>query len=157
MAKQREDFSEPPGARGLTARKQGGLLPVSLAGDVWSGVRRLWDLLASERRCPACASVYAFGDQKETLFCPECSLALTRREKGHCPDCGEPAAWPDLPLADERNVFLRDALVDVHGSIMDLPKGANNIQFATFLANTVFCAFQSNRYSLTRDQPELDM
>lgn len=99
MAKQREDFSEPPGARGLTARKQGGLLPVSLAGDVWSGVRRLWDLLASERRCPACASVYAFGDQKETLFCPECSLALTRREKGHCPDCGEPAAWPDLPLA----------------------------------------------------------
>lgn len=94
MAKRREDSSD---ARQPAGR--GGCLPLSPARGLWSGVRRLWDLLASERRCPACASVYAFRDRRETLFCPECALALARREKGYCPDCGEPAAWPDLPLA----------------------------------------------------------
>ena len=95
----------------------------------------------------------AFEDLQGLDYSRSRELALLRKPSHR----REAVSWPDLPLADERNVFLRDALVDVHGSIMDLPKGANNIQFATFLANTVFCAFQSNRYSLTRDQPELDM
>ena len=99
MAKRREDLSDDVGLRRPRAREQGGGRPVFLAGGLWEGVRRLWDLLASERRCPACASVYALGDRQERLFCPECAQALARREKGYCPDCGEPAAWPDLPLA----------------------------------------------------------
>jgi ComF family protein len=54
-----------------------------------------------EQRCPVCAAVYALrGDEGERpLFCPDCAAALRRREKGYCPDCGEPAAWPDLPPA----------------------------------------------------------
>ena len=99
MAKRRENFTDASGVRCPRVREQAGGPLVFLAGGLWGGGRRLWELLASERRCPACASVYAPRDRKETLFCPECALGLTRREKGYCPGCGELAAWPDLPLA----------------------------------------------------------
>jgi ComF family protein len=61
----------------------------------------LWNLLRRERRCPACAAVYMTCDREQdaAFFCPACASLLGRRERGYCPGCGEPAAWPDLPLA----------------------------------------------------------
>lgn len=54
----------------------------------------------SERRCLACASVFIpVAEALSPLFCPTCLTALARREQGYCPDCGEPAAWPHLPIA----------------------------------------------------------
>lgn len=99
MAKKRENSSEP-GESGLPATRPGrGVSPGVCARGLWSGVKGLWDLLARERRCPACAAVYANNGPEAALFCPVCRPALQRREKGYCPGCGEPAAWPELPLA----------------------------------------------------------
>ena len=66
-----------------------------------NGMRTLWDLLTRERRCPACAAVHTPGsrDRDAVYFCQSCAHALQRRDSGYCPGCGEPAAWPTLPLA----------------------------------------------------------
>lgn len=62
--------------------------------------------LFGERRCLSCAKVFvpqshaqATKECAERLFCHSCRLAIARREKGLCPHCGEPAAWPELPVA----------------------------------------------------------
>lgn len=63
--------------------------------------------LFGDRRCAGCAGVFTPGegacirkrDRVERLLCRTCLDALPRREKGICPRCGEPAAWPELPPA----------------------------------------------------------
>ena len=100
MAKKRENSSDA-GKSGLPAAREQGPAPGSRMRGLWAGVKGLWDALARERRCPACAAVYAAGNRvpEAAIFCPACAAALKRREKGYCPGCGEPAAWPELPLA----------------------------------------------------------
>ena len=61
----------------------------------WEMLRRSLGLFGLERRCHSCAGV--FPPCGEELFCPACLAALTRREQGFCPCCGELAAWPLLP------------------------------------------------------------
>ncbi len=58
---------------------------------------RLLRCLRRERRCQACACVFRDADLS-SLFCPACTSAMPRRMRGFCPDCGELAAWPTLPL-----------------------------------------------------------
>lgn len=41
----------------------------------------------------------AESGERGGLFCPSCAAMLQRRRLGYCPLCGEPAAWPELPLA----------------------------------------------------------
>lgn len=56
--------------------------------------------LFGERRCPVCGAVFSPGrDYPEHMICPACLELLPRRQKGHCPLCGEPAAWETLPKA----------------------------------------------------------
>ena len=98
MEKKPENSSDAPACSSETTRKISSLPDVS---GVWKGITGLWRLLAQERRCRACAGIFsahAHGGNG-ALFCPDCALALRRRERGYCPRCGEPAAWPDLPLA----------------------------------------------------------
>ena len=64
-----------------------------LAHTLRRGVRRL----RRERRCLACACVFRDADTRR-VFCPACAAAMPRRALGFCPDCGELAAWPELPL-----------------------------------------------------------
>ena len=73
-------------------------LPIAPVCGLWSRVTSLWECFSRERRCPGCSAVYMGRDRAEALFCPACASALHRREKGYCPGCGEPAAWPELPL-----------------------------------------------------------
>ncbi|MDL2316642.1 ComF family protein [Desulfovibrio sp. OttesenSCG-928-A18] len=65
--------------------------------------------IRGERRCVLCHAVF-FSFPRDgaeaggrgaagSPFCPGCLSSMPRREKGHCPLCGEPAAWPELPLA----------------------------------------------------------
>lgn len=100
MAKKRDDFSDA-GKSGLLASREQNPVPQSRMRGLWDGVKGLWGMLARERRCPACAAVYVpdSRDRKAAIFCPACASALKRREKGYCPGCGEPAAWPELPIA----------------------------------------------------------
>lgn len=109
MEKKPEAGSEPVGPFPQAARERGGPVlfssaeqkqrgTVSITRVLWRGLKALWAPLAGERRCPACAAVYETREQARDLFCPDCSALLPRREKGYCPDCGEPAAWPELPL-----------------------------------------------------------
>ncbi len=63
----------------------------------------LKETLPHERRCLACAKIHCPPRERQkapgALFCPDCRTELPQREKGHCPVCGELAAWPDLQLA----------------------------------------------------------
>ena len=54
--------------------------------------------LGRERRCLACTLIFQ-DEEANTLFCPDCVVAMPRKQRGFCPSCGEPAAWPELPLA----------------------------------------------------------
>lgn len=65
------------------------------------GITGVWRLFGQERRCQACTCIFAVSNAEGSgeVFCPECARLLRRREKGYCPGCGEPTAWPDLPLA----------------------------------------------------------
>ena len=53
-----------------------------------------------ERRCVLCSQVLhsplLSGVSGSFPFCPACFDALPRKERGHCPLCGEPAPWSNL-------------------------------------------------------------
>jgi len=61
-------------------------------------LQRLLRSLGQERRCLACTAIFQDADTT-TLFCPDCTAAMPRQQRGFCPGCGEPAAWPKLPPA----------------------------------------------------------
>ena len=61
-------------------------------------MQRILHDLGRERRCLACTAIFR-GEKAETLFCPACTATMPRKQRGFCPGCGEPAAWPELPLA----------------------------------------------------------
>lgn len=75
-----------------------GLLRRGLSGAV---------ALFGERRCPGCSGVFSpepavrsrAHDPAGRLFCRTCREGLPRKEKGLCPHCGEPGAWPNVPPA----------------------------------------------------------
>ena len=100
MVKKRENSSDAGISDFSTARKLD-CSPGIGARTLWGGAKNLWNHLVRERRCPACTAVFMPGnrDGESAIFCRACALALKRREKGYCPNCGEPAAWPELPLA----------------------------------------------------------
>jgi ComF family protein len=59
---------------------------------------RLLHSFWGEQRCLACTLLFR-DETAKTLFCPDCATAMPRKERGFCPRCGEPAAWPELPPA----------------------------------------------------------
>ena len=93
--KKRERGSDVAAPVFPAARERGG--PSSVLSV--SRLRGLLEGFTRERRCPACAAVYVIRERDEGMFCPACIAVLARREKGYCSGCGEPSAWPELPLA----------------------------------------------------------
>jgi ComF family protein len=59
-------------------------------------LQRLLRSLGRERRCLACTLIFR-DEEAAALFCPDCAAAMPRKQRGFCPGCGEPAAWPELP------------------------------------------------------------